>query len=355
MLGDPLPCVPGRLRGVLQHEMRRLLVALHVRVRQAGPQVAQVAVGEHRVARPPQQQHRHVVELADLLGDPVQRRALGRPGPSGMSATNSSTACRRCADPYGAANAARTAAGSGGRDSAVAARTNSRRRRAHRVPQRRCPGQPDQRGRRRPRRLVHRGVGGRLQPVAVPDGPAQRHRPAPVVPGRHHRPVDAQRVEHGVEVVHPLRQRARHTPLREPHPELVDGHHPPARRRRDEPPPQVRPRRVAVDAHQRALLGRADVQHVPLVPAGVGDQPRPGRIQAGQPGRRERGAGHQTSSVQHPFRPDPTPISSTRSPVCSEVDLRRQRERDGRRAHVAAQRNGGTRSESIRSVGTSRP
>ena len=42
-----------------------------------------------------------------------------------MSATNSSTACRRGADPYGAANAARTAVGSGGRDSAVAARTNT--------------------------------------------------------------------------------------------------------------------------------------------------------------------------------------------------------------------------------------
>ena len=42
-----------------------------------------------------------------------------------MSATKSSTARRRSAVAYGAANAARTAVGSAGRDSAVVARTNS--------------------------------------------------------------------------------------------------------------------------------------------------------------------------------------------------------------------------------------
>ena len=68
-------------------------------MRQPAAQVAQVAVGEHRVARAPQQQHRHVGELADLLGDPVQRRgADGASGSSGMSATNSPTARRRSAD-----------------------------------------------------------------------------------------------------------------------------------------------------------------------------------------------------------------------------------------------------------------
>ena len=93
------------------------------------------------------------------------------------------------------------------------------------------------------------------------------------------RPADepkllVQRVEHGVQIVDPLRERARRNSFREPHPELVDGHHPPARRcLRDEPPPQVRPRRVAVDAHQRPVQRRPVVEHVPRVPAGIGDQP----------------------------------------------------------------------------------
>jgi hypothetical protein len=72
VLPDPGPRVGGRLRRVLHHEVRRPLVAMDVRVWEPRTQVAQVAVGEHRVARPPHEQRRHVVELADLLGDLVE-------------------------------------------------------------------------------------------------------------------------------------------------------------------------------------------------------------------------------------------------------------------------------------------
>ena len=170
-----------RLRRVLQHEVRRLLVALHVGVRQAGPQVAQVAVGEHRVARAPQQQHRHVVELADLLGDPVQRRrarVLGLERDVRHELLDGPPPRRR---PYGAANASRTADGQRRPRERRRRPHEHRRRRAHRVPQRRRAGQPDQRGRRGAGGLVHGGVGQH-------DGAAAGRGGAPPSPARPPRP-----------------------------------------------------------------------------------------------------------------------------------------------------------------------
>ena len=88
------------LRSVLGDEVRRPLVAVDVRVRQPLAQVAQVAVGEDRVARPPQQQRRHVGERrGPRSAIPSSVAALTCSGSSGMSATNSPTARRLAAVP----------------------------------------------------------------------------------------------------------------------------------------------------------------------------------------------------------------------------------------------------------------
>ena len=151
---------------------------------------------------------------------------------------------------YGAANASRTAPAARAA-TAPSGPHERRRRRAHRVPQRRRAGQADRAPAPRRRRAgaprcssTTRETGsgrpsGRRARVSVPryrsrcDRPAQRDRAAPVVPRDHHRPGHVERGQHGVEVRDAVGERcAARQPLREPHAELVDRHDPPAGRRR---------------------------------------------------------------------------------------------------------------------------
>ena len=179
---QPPPRVDGAAWRVLGHEVRGLLVAVDLRVRQPLAQVPQVAVGEHRVARTPQQQHRHVGQRRQISRDAVQRRRadvlglerdVGDELPHGPSSRGVAVGRgERGADVFG-----QRWAGQGAGD------TDERRRgRADRPPQRRGAGEPDERRRGRIGGLVHRGVGqhdglraGRGGPGAQPSdiGPPQ--------------------------------------------------------------------------------------------------------------------------------------------------------------------------------------
>ena len=63
--------------GVLDDQVTRTLEPLCVCVRQPALQVAQVAVGEDRVSRPPDQQRRYVAQSCQALGDLVEGRPAG--------------------------------------------------------------------------------------------------------------------------------------------------------------------------------------------------------------------------------------------------------------------------------------
>ena len=286
---------PGR---VLGDQVRRALVAVHLRVRQPREQVAQVEVGEHRVPGPPQHQHRHVRQGAEPGGDPVQRRRqLGCAGSSGMSATKSPTARRRAAE-----RVRRRERVAHRRAAARAATAPRWRGRTPGWPRRwpaagRGPGQPDQRRRRRACRLVHRRVGRGRRPqllavarAAQPSdtGPPQSWRDG------HDRPGDAEgrgaatprsSTRCGQGAGRPVRSE-------KPMPSWSTATtRQPAGACGQEPPPQVGPRRVAVDAQHRAVHRlRTVVEDVPgaayvvrVVRVTRRDQPRPGR--ASRPAR----------------------------------------------------------------------
>ena len=258
------------------------------------------AVGEDRVARSPQQQRRARRELAHALGDRVQRRRLGWSASTGMSATKSPTARRRAGDPYGAANASRTSRGSGGRDSAVAARTNTGVAARRPVSQRRARAPAGSAPAPAARRLVTAVLvehdPERAGRGAAPPSPARRPRPsrAPTVdrPGPSTPSASVSR-RRG-------RRRARRAggapePLGEPHPELVDRDDPPARAaRRRAATPQVA---TTSGCRGRTAACRRPARRAPLsrtcqvrVPVGVGDRRRAAttRVEPGQPGGGER-------------------------------------------------------------------
>ena len=71
---QPAPGVDRAVGSVFGDEVRGPLVAVDVRVRQPRAQVAQVAVGEDRVAGAPQHQHGHVGQRRETRRDAVQRR-----------------------------------------------------------------------------------------------------------------------------------------------------------------------------------------------------------------------------------------------------------------------------------------
>ncbi len=173
------------------------------------------------------------------------------------------------------------------------------------------------------------------------DRPAEGDHPAPVVTEGDHRCVEGQRFGEGSEVGDALRERTmRPGAIGEAHVELVDRDHAPrgfaglrgAHGLGHESTPEVRPRRVAVHGENRADDGDAESRE--LV-AGVEAMPgaRPPRIhtparhrddtaepwiESGKTWRGKRGArSHQASSIMAVFRPEPTPISSTRSPFLS--------------------------------------
>ncbi len=105
------PGVHRRLRPVLGTRMGGARVPVHVGLRQPGSDVAQVAVGEDRIARPPEQQHRHP---GQRRGRPPLRRASpgsDDPASRGMSATKSPIARRRSGGGVRRPRPARTALG----------------------------------------------------------------------------------------------------------------------------------------------------------------------------------------------------------------------------------------------------
>ena len=129
----------------------------------------------------------------------------------GMSATKSPTDCRRSAERYGAAKARRTAAGSDGRDRAVAAvtkagvRTVTAWRRKRVLASRMMTGPPIIGG------LCDRRVreDDAAELVTMGERPSQRDDAAPVVPHCYHGSSDAESRREVAKVVHPLRQRPR--------------------------------------------------------------------------------------------------------------------------------------------------
>ena len=180
-------------------------------------QVAQVALGEHRVARAPRAAAPGTSQLARRRrrSAPARRR-LGWSAANGMSATKSPTARA----PAGGARTAR--------------RTRRRTSRGSRGPGQRGGG-PDERGRphgRRPRSSPARAPAGSGPGPRTPAGwctavlvsttPRSWSRcasaqpseigAAPVVRDGHHRPGDAERVGQRAEVVDPLRAAARASP-----------------------------------------------------------------------------------------------------------------------------------------------
>ena len=165
-------------------------VALHVGLRQPVGQVGQVALGEHRVTRAPEQQGRDVAPARPALPPPRPAPpGSGWSGSSGMSATKSPTAPARGRRRTAGPGRRGPRAGSAGRDSAAAVRTKVGVRTQTRSRSGSRPGQPDQRRRRGGRVVVDRGVGQHQpgQPVRWPQRPAQRDRPAPVVGDGDHR------------------------------------------------------------------------------------------------------------------------------------------------------------------------
>ena len=226
------------------------------------------------------------------------------------------------------------------------------------------PGRALDEGGGPPTAQVHESAGGgdqrgHVDPVGLGHGRVRQHqgldvelaggahgdRTAPVVGGEHQRTLHLLAAE-GDQLLHPLGEATGSTPLRPPHPRLVDGDHPPLRGQGvEQVAPHVAPGRVPVDADHGAGRPRAGVEDVPVDRAAVGavdgDPTGPGRVEPpgrellrrggdgagghghgrgcrhrGPGGRRERRHGaYQISSAAAQLSPDPMPISSTRSPV----------------------------------------
>ncbi|CPU66624.1 Uncharacterised protein [Mycobacteroides abscessus] len=211
-------------------------------------------------------------------------------------------------------------------------------------------------GEREAQRRGHRGavglVHGRVEQrdtdeeVGVVDGPAEGDDAAPVVAEGDDRPGETEGVGEGAQVGDAAGERAVLARAGgEPHLELVDGDDAPRRAATPgggdgvghEPPPQVGPRRVAVHGQHRAdgrdavpLELRTGVEVVPGRAPGVAQHVAVPRVQARQPVRdgaggaqegigrgHEGGPGHQASSSIAVLMPEPTPMSSTRSPALS--------------------------------------
>ena len=163
--------------------------------------------------------------------------------------------------------------------------------------------------------------------IGVAQHPTQRDRPTPVVRRGHDGTGDVECSDHVGKIVDPLGESATRGTLGQAHPQLVDGNHPVAAAEASQhAAPGERPRRIAVHADDRAarVLRYAGVEHVPPVALTIRrldvDEARPRRIDSPSPPLRCRRSGlghrrHQRSSVKLMFKPDPTPMHSTRSPV----------------------------------------
>ncbi len=326
--------------GVLGHEVARAFEAVHVRVRHPAHQVGEVALLEHGIGRPPEQQHRHG-QPSGAVRDAAQLRRRGVLAVRGDVAHElpdpASPGRRGVRGPIGRPHV-RGERRMGDRERGVeegcrGRRAGPRHRRREREPQ-----QERQRVEVRvvQRRVREHDAGGQRRMV---DGPAERDDPAPVVAERHDRAGQAELVGEHPEVGDPLRDRARHVGALGPaHLELVDGDHAPRprgfRRSGDDVAPEEAPGGVAVHGEDRADGGHARrgerlpaVEQVPgaaLTVRGRGlNEARPRRIEPGQALRRScRGSGsaHHASSSIEVLMPLPMPQSSTRSPLCSFED-----------------------------------
>ncbi len=273
----------------LGHQVTRPLEAVHVGVRQPVDQVVEVRFEEHRVLRSAQEQgrtssSRRPAESARSAG------VLSSVAVAGMSATNPPTPRRRATVAYGARKAART---SGARSASASVGVEERGRPGRAGGEHAARGRDPQGERQRSvLGVMHRGVqrddGG--QPLAVLHGPAERHRPAPVVADGHDRTPDAEGLDQAREVGDALSEGASEVgSVGEAHLQLVHGDDAPRRSPRlgprrgrvHERAPQVRPRRVAVHRDDRSHRGDpaggeslAGVEEVPRATvAGIGGRP----------------------------------------------------------------------------------
>ena len=183
--------------------------------------------------------------------------------------------------------------------------------------------------------------------LRVIDRPSERDDPAPVVPERDDRAVERESLGEVGEIFYALRQRPRRAGARrESHIELVDGDHAPGRvsglrgteRFRHQATPEVRPGRVAVHGQDRADRFHPDplefarrVEVMPLaqrIRVSFGNEG--GAAAADIETRQARkhplpGVVHQATSIMAVLRPEPTPMSSTRSPLrrlaCSSTSV----------------------------------
>ena len=328
-----------RVRPVLGHEVSGAFEAVHVGVGHPVDEIVEIALLEHRVARSPEQQ-RGNPQLAYTRGD------AGELGVTGM---------RRAHRDVGD-EGADAAAALGGEIGGSVPRSHVDRKTG--LGQR--EGRVEEGGRlhgrggehaprsRHPQRCGDRAAVGMMdggverdhpgELVGMIDRPPERDHAAPVVPQGHHRSVEADRVGEGAEVGHTLLERAGEVgAVGESHLELVDGDHAPRRfaalgpphRLVGDAPPVERPRRVAVhredgaDGHG-AEIGQpvCGVQMVPRARAArVGEDAGnlegapEAVVEPADGGKGGLGArDHQASSIIAVFRPDPTPIRSTRSP-----------------------------------------
>ena len=170
------------------------------------------------------------------------------------------------------------------------------------------------------------------------DRPAEGDHPAPIVTEGDHGCVEGERFGERSQVGDALSERPmRPGAIGVAHVELIDGDHAPRRLARlggadglgHEVTPEIRPRRVAVHREDRADHGGAEpcelvagVEAMPAArpprvdtPTRRGDDATEPWIESGKAWRGKRGArSHQASSIMAVFRPEPTPMSSTRSP-----------------------------------------
>ena len=282
---------------ILGHQVRGLLVAVHLRLRHALHQVEEVAALEHRVLRSPLEERGHV-QVANLLGDALHGRVRGHVGAGGNIAHEVAHALapgrvgvggavctvnrlvqrarvqalglltRRLRQ--GTARGA-SAGGSGfGQTTLVLSQTQghvNKRGRIVRTPLVHAQRQAQGGGNVLDAVVVHRGVGQQhaREKVAVLQGPAKGNEAAPIVGEGHDRLVgliQAQGLRKVAQVCDAVLQAAALAlqvqvgALREAHVNLVDRHHAPrgalVHVRIQHGAPQVRPGRVAVHAQNRA-------------------------------------------------------------------------------------------------------
>jgi hypothetical protein len=335
------PCIDqrgnavGTAAGLFHDEMAHARDAMQIGMWQPRREIVSEVVVEHRVGGSPGKKHRHGqgLDVVCHRGNGRRRRMLFVEGHVADELGNCSPLRGPTVRPAQAATSLRIKPPTRKQQGAVDERARA------------MPDQgPEWSGCREPNqprssssgRYRNTGVAqhDRTDPCSVAQHPTQRNRPTPIMRCRDHRPGDVECVDEVGKVVDPLCEAPPLGSLGQAHAQLVDGDDAVAiGKLGEEAAPRERPGRVAVHAQDRAcgrLRRMTGVEHVPAVALTTRchiDKPRPRgidpecpplvgrwrrrlRVRPGSTHRR-----HQSSSVKLMFRPEPTPMHSTRSPT----------------------------------------